>query len=72
MEAHININDFDDFDRKIISQFMLDQQTIINALTETNQKLSAENKVLLGELDSQRLINKRILVNRDLNITLER
>jgi|TARA_R110001592_G_scaffold291587_2_gene560999 predicted signal transduction protein with EAL and GGDEF domain len=72
MEAHININDFDDFDRKIISQFMLDQQTIINALTETNQKLSAENKVLLGELDSQRLINKRILVNRDLNISLER
>ena len=51
---------------------MLDQQTIINALTETNQKLSAENKVLLGELDSQRLINKRILVNRDLNISLER
>ena len=72
MEAHININDFEDFDRKIISQFMLDQQTIINALTETNQKLSAENKVLLGELDSQRLINKRILVNRDLNISLER
>ena len=68
MEAHININDFDDFDRKIISQFMLDQQTIINALTETNQKLSAENKVLLGELDSQKLINKRILVNRELNI----
>ena len=69
---HSNINDFDEFDRKVISQFMLDQQTIINALTETNQKLSAENKVLLGELDSQKLINKRILVNRDLNISLER
>jgi|TARA_R110000764_G_scaffold224812_1_gene314107 predicted signal transduction protein with EAL and GGDEF domain len=65
---HSNINDFDEFDRKVISQFMLDQQTIINALTETNQKLSAENKVLLGELDSQKLINKRILVNRELNI----
>ena len=65
---HSNINDFDEFDRKVISQFILDQQTIINALTETNQKLSAENKVLLGELDSQKLINKRILVNRELNI----
>lgn len=62
------INEFDEFDRKVISQFMLDQQTIINALTEENQKLSAENKVLNEELDSQKLINKRILVNRELNI----
>jgi hypothetical protein len=65
---HSEINEFDEFDRKVISQFMLDQQTIINALTEENQKLSAENKVLNEELDSQKLINKRILVNRELNI----
>jgi len=44
---------------------MLDQQQIINALTEQNQKLSAENHVLLDELDSLRLINKRILNSKE-------
>jgi hypothetical protein len=71
-DFHSNIHDFDEFDRKVISQFMLDQQSIINALTQENQKLSAENTVLLEELDSQKLINKRILVNRELKIQLER
>lgn len=54
-------NDFDDFDKKVLSQFMRDQQKIINSLTEENQKLCAEISVLRNEIQKEKEINDRIL-----------
>lgn len=54
-------NDFDDFDKKVLSQFMCDQQKIINSLTEENQKLCAEISVLRNEIQKEKEINDRIL-----------
>jgi mRNA-degrading endonuclease YafQ of YafQ-DinJ toxin-antitoxin module len=54
-------NDFDDFDKKVLSQFMRDQQEIINSLTEENQKLCAEISVLRNEIQKEKEINDRII-----------
>lgn len=62
-ERKVIRSELEETELKIVSRYLINQQTIINNLTEQNMKLTAEVQVLRDIVDDVESINKDTTLN---------